>query len=119
MGFASQSTCQRVSNPGDYSLYRCTSWCKFPVYDADFGWGKPVWITVPEFPWKNMILLMDSRDGEGIEAMVSLEKKEMEVFEKNQELLSFCQEILRSTIVVPAGERKKKEGEEESDLQEE
>ncbi|XP_038905756.1 BAHD acyltransferase BIA1-like [Benincasa hispida] len=82
---------EKVRNPGDCTLYTCSSWCKFPVYDVDFGWGKPVWITVPEFPWKNMILLMDSKDGEGIEAMVSLEKKEMEVFLQNQELLSFCE----------------------------
>lgn len=72
------------------NVYACTSWCKFPVYDADFGWGKPIWVTVPEFPRRDMIMLMDANDGEGIEAMVSLEMKEMEVFEKNQELLSFC-----------------------------
>lgn len=52
--------------------------------------GGSLWVTVPEFPRRDMIMLMDANDGEGIEAMVSLEMKEMEVFEKNQELLSFC-----------------------------
>ncbi|XP_038904319.1 tabersonine-19-hydroxy-O-acetyltransferase-like [Benincasa hispida] len=95
-GLLQKITCQRINGEDEKSrgLYfvTCTSWCKFPVYNVDFGWGKPVWITVPaEFPWKNMILLMDARDGVGIEAMVSLEKKETEVFEQNQELLSFCE----------------------------
>lgn len=36
---------------------------------------------------------MDSKDGEGIEAIVSLDKKEMEVFLQNQQLLSFCELI--------------------------
>ncbi|KAG6581248.1 Tabersonine-19-hydroxy-O-acetyltransferase, partial [Cucurbita argyrosperma subsp. sororia] len=61
------------------------------MYEADFGWGKPEWITVPEAPWKNMILLMDAKNGDGMEAMVSLDKEEMAAFEQNQELLSFCE----------------------------
>ncbi|KGN52788.1 hypothetical protein Csa_014658 [Cucumis sativus] len=93
---AKESMEDRMINQEDHNLYTCSSWCKFPIYEADFGRGKPVWITVPEFPWKNMILLMDSKDGEGIEAIVSLDKKEMEVFLQNQQLLSFC-ELITST----------------------
>ena len=22
-----------------------TSWCRFPIYNADFGWGKPYWVS--------------------------------------------------------------------------
>lgn len=72
-------------NPGDYSVYLCTSWCKFPLYEADFGWGKPILINVPKLLYKNLILLMDSKDGEGIEAIVSLDKEEMVVFQQNVE----------------------------------
>ncbi|XP_022948439.1 vinorine synthase-like [Cucurbita moschata] len=79
------------SGGGDHVVYCCSSWCKFPLYEADFGWGKPIWITVPDFDTKNLIILMDARDGEGVEAMVSLEEEEMAVFEQNQELLSFCE----------------------------
>ncbi|XP_038906042.1 acylsugar acyltransferase 3-like [Benincasa hispida] len=73
------------------NVYVCSSWCKFPVYSVDFGWGKPIWVTIPEFPRKNVIMLLDTNDGEGIEVLLSLEKKEMEVFEQNQELFSFCE----------------------------
>lgn len=43
---------------------------------------------------------MDAKDGEGIEAFVSLEKEEMAVFEQNEELLSYCElrKLKRSSI---------------------
>ena len=46
---------------------------RFSFYDADFGWGKPA----PVILNKNLITLMDAKDGEGIEAIVSLEKEEI------------------------------------------
>ncbi|OMO60402.1 Transferase [Corchorus capsularis] len=31
----------------DLDLYMCSSWCGFELYEsADFGWGKPRWVTV-------------------------------------------------------------------------
>ena len=27
--------------------YTFSSLCKFPIYETDFGWGKPAWVTVP------------------------------------------------------------------------
>ncbi|XP_022935661.1 vinorine synthase-like isoform X2 [Cucurbita moschata] len=74
----------------DGRKYGCSSWCRFPLYEADFGWGTPIWIAVPAFLSKNTIGLMDAKDGEGIEAIVCLDKDEMAVFETNEELLSFC-----------------------------
>lgn len=92
-------------SPGERSVYTCTSWCRFPMYEADFGWGKPEWITVPEAPWKNMILLMDAKNGDGIEAMVSLDKEEMAAFEQNQELLSFCELKTAPQMLSPSAYR--------------
>ncbi|RZC72815.1 hypothetical protein C5167_048296, partial [Papaver somniferum] len=46
-----------------------TSWCRFGLYDADFGWGKPTWVTTDPFiePNKNIIVMNDMKCGEGIE----------------------------------------------------
>ncbi|XP_050209221.1 stemmadenine O-acetyltransferase-like [Mercurialis annua] len=72
-------------------IYYCTSWCKLELYDADFGWGKPVWLCNPNLPMKNTALLMDTRDGNGIEAFFTLEEEDMALFESNQELLQFAE----------------------------
>ncbi|XP_035550998.1 vinorine synthase-like [Juglans regia] len=66
-----------------------TSWCSFPVYDIDFGWGKPTWVACPTRPYKNVILIMRSRDGEGIETWVNLEEEDMAMFERDPKLLQF------------------------------
>ncbi|KAK1561773.1 hypothetical protein Q3G72_000336 [Acer saccharum] len=47
-----------------------TGCSKLPFYQADFGWGKPVWFAFPNSVdyddiW---VALFDSSDGEGIEA---------------------------------------------------
>ncbi|KAI3830537.1 hypothetical protein MKW98_030700 [Papaver atlanticum] len=66
-----------------------TSWCRFPVYEANFGWGKPIWASICTLPLKNMVLLMDTSSGDGIEAWVSLSKEDMYEFERHEELLVY------------------------------
>ncbi|KAF9621352.1 hypothetical protein IFM89_020011 [Coptis chinensis] len=69
-----------------------TSWCRFPCYKADFGWGEPTWVTSVNLILKNCVTLMDTKNGDGIEAWVTLDEEDMAVFECEQELLSFaCQ----------------------------
>ncbi|XP_065876135.1 BAHD acyltransferase At5g47980-like [Euphorbia lathyris] len=71
-------------------LYVCTSWCRYPFYESDFGWGKPLWVATILMNWKNFMILVDTKEGDGIEAFISLEEKAMAVFENDEELLSFC-----------------------------
>ncbi|KAL7254813.1 hypothetical protein ACSBR1_009041 [Camellia fascicularis] len=71
------------------SLLSHSSLCRFPFYDADFGWGKPVWVSVGYLVRQNAMLLMDTREGDGVEAWVSLSKEEMALFERDPELLEF------------------------------
>ncbi|KAJ7954724.1 Vinorine synthase [Quillaja saponaria] len=69
-------------------FYLCTSLCRFGLYEVNFGWGEPTWMTFSNTAVKNMILLMDTRDGDGIEAIVALEEQEMAVFEHDEDLLA-------------------------------
>jgi hypothetical protein len=71
-------------------FFCCSSWCKFPVYETDFGWGKPRWVTITNMESKNVIVLMDTRDGSGIEAWVCLSEEDMALFERDNELLEFA-----------------------------
>ena len=71
-------------------FYMCTSWCRFEFYEADFGWGRPKWVSIPSMKLKNSIYLMDMSDGKGIEAWVTLSREDMALVETNNELLEFA-----------------------------
>nr|TKS12845.1 hypothetical protein D5086_0000060720 [Populus alba] len=62
-------------------------WQRFPFYGIDFGWGKPTWVTIPAGANKNVTTIMDTRDGEGVEAWVTLTEEDMAFFEGDRELL--------------------------------
>ncbi|XP_038710971.1 stemmadenine O-acetyltransferase-like [Tripterygium wilfordii] len=67
------------------------SWCNMGMYDADYGWGKPLWVPflpmVRPFP-VSWIQLMDTRRGSGIEAWLMLDEPVMSVLEHDKLLLS-------------------------------
>lgn len=69
-----------------------SSWCSFGFYDINFGWGKPVWMTRcdngsdSKSQFLNTVWLMDTRNGDGIEAWVILDEKYMSVFHQIEEL---------------------------------
>ncbi|PON64742.1 Transferase [Parasponia andersonii] len=68
-----------------------TSLCNAQLYETiDFGWGKPIWVTVPVATGgSNFVTLMDTKCG-GVEAWVTLTKEDMATFETNPELLEFA-----------------------------
>ncbi|KAG5568690.1 hypothetical protein H5410_064289 [Solanum commersonii] len=55
-----------VNNLTKMDLYGSTSWCKLPWYEADFGWGKPFWVSPVGFYAIEGAILMDTKDGNGI-----------------------------------------------------
>ncbi|GLT69019.1 hypothetical protein SLA2020_412040 [Shorea laevis] len=73
-----------------------TSWCNFGLYDIDFGWGKPMWVSCvgssndSETVFLNTIILMDTRSGDGIEAWVRLDQEDMTMLAQDKELLDFA-----------------------------
>ncbi|VVB17418.1 unnamed protein product [Arabis nemorensis] len=69
--------------------YAVSSWCRMSFYEADFGWGLPVWVA-PDSVDKTQVVLMDAKDGEGIEAWVTLPETDMATFEHDDELLLFA-----------------------------
>ncbi|XP_050204947.1 BAHD acyltransferase At5g47980-like [Mercurialis annua] len=83
-------------------FYIVSSLCKFPFYGIDFGWGKPSWVVPPMESFKNIVALIDSNDGDGIEAWVILKEEDMTIFERDQELLEFASSnpsVLINTIM--------------------
>ncbi|KAK3443277.1 hypothetical protein EUGRSUZ_B03220 [Eucalyptus grandis] len=74
---------------GDVESYRFSSWVRFPFYETDFGWGKPVWACISSVPIKNVVILMSSWSGNGLEAWVTLDEQEMAKFQSDPLLLQF------------------------------
>lgn len=68
---------------GDVELCNFSSWCRFPVYEVDFGWGKPTWVCTTAFPFKNVVILMSTSCGEGIEAWVNMLEEDVPRFQSD------------------------------------
>nr|BDW80086.1 BAHD acyltransferase [Echium plantagineum] len=82
----------RMISDGESNLdqYICSSLCRFPVYDTDFGWGKPERVNLAASPFKNFLVLLDEANGQGVEAFIPLEEKIMNAFETDPEILKFA-----------------------------
>ncbi|KAL3846078.1 hypothetical protein ACJIZ3_003481 [Penstemon smallii] len=85
--------------PGEENILHMTvsSLCNSGLHELDFGWGKPIWASVgnadadnPILSGSNLMLLIDTRSGKGIEAWVTLPEEVMTVLEKDPELLAFA-----------------------------
>ncbi|XP_076900163.1 pelargonidin 3-O-(6-caffeoylglucoside) 5-O-(6-O-malonylglucoside) 4'''-malonyltransferase-like [Bidens hawaiensis] len=61
------------------SVFPFTSWCNFPFYQVDFGFGRPVWVASSAGP-VSMVTLMDGRGGCGIDVYVNLDAQDMQLF---------------------------------------
>ncbi|KAL2472644.1 HXXXD-type acyl-transferase family protein [Forsythia ovata] len=88
-----EKTSKRI--PKEAEILSFSSWCKFGIYDIDFGWGRPIWASncVPAYSESllfNSVTLMDTRSGDGIEALVILDEKYVAAFENNEELQTFA-----------------------------
>ncbi|CAL1377562.1 unnamed protein product [Linum trigynum] len=66
-----------------------SSSCRYPFYQTDFGFGRPS--SVQGFSRSNKtVVLLDARDGEGIEAWVTLDKDDMSMLEKDPSILHYA-----------------------------
>lgn len=73
---------------GEVEFCNFTSWCRFPVYEVDFGWGKPVWVCTTTFPYENMIIFLSTKPGEGIEAWVNMLEDDEDFIGNNLSILA-------------------------------
>ncbi|KAJ4718860.1 vinorine synthase-like [Melia azedarach] len=70
-------------------IFAVSDWSRLPYYEADFGWGNPMWVCVAGENEQAAILLQTS-DGEGIEAWITLPSEEMANFEKDPQVLAYA-----------------------------
>ncbi|PSS00224.1 Salutaridinol 7-O-acetyltransferase [Actinidia chinensis var. chinensis] len=68
-----------------------TSLSRFQLYEADFGWGKPIWVTLGKHSnsWKNTALFFPTPSGDGIEVILCLEEEDMVQLEADKHFQAF------------------------------
>lgn len=78
---------------GGVEFLNFSSWCGFPVYKVDFGWGKPAWVCTTTLPFKNVVILINTPScGQRIEAWINMLHHDMNVFQHhlNNFLITTC-----------------------------
>ncbi|KAL1329008.1 epi-neemfruitin B 7-O-acetyltransferse L7AT-like [Arachis hypogaea] len=84
------------NNKGDEALegLSINSWCNFGLYDADFGWGKPMWVSSVGIQGNSVladkVILVDTKFKDGIEAWVTLDEDKMKYLVSSTELLAYA-----------------------------
>ncbi|KAF5456553.1 hypothetical protein F2P56_026023 [Juglans regia] len=74
---------------GETDVYMFFSWCRLPFYETDFGWGKPIWVSTTRVPVE-IVYLVDTKDGDGVEAWMHLDEKNMLLFQDHPDIIAFA-----------------------------
>ncbi|CAN1190770.1 Shikimate O-hydroxycinnamoyltransferase [Linum perenne] len=60
-----------------------TSWARLPIHDADFGWGRPIFMGPGGIPFEGLSFILPSSENDGSMAVaISLQVEHMKLFEK-------------------------------------
>jgi hypothetical protein len=84
------------ASKGEIDVYTFTSWCGFPIYEVDFGWGKPAWVSSPHKPVP-VVNLLDTKDG-GVEVWMTAEEKGMILFQQDPEIIALTDSRLKNNV---------------------
>lgn len=80
---------RRMAAEKGVPCFSFSSWMRFGFYETDFGCGKPSYVRTIGVPIKNVVILMGTKVGDGMEAWITLTSRDMVHFEQNPELLKF------------------------------
>lgn len=78
---------------GNVDYLGFSSWCKLGYYEIDFGWGKPIWVSsvgLSGLLVLNLVILVETRAGDGIEAWISLDEQEMNFLVSDHEFVKLA-----------------------------
>lgn len=65
-----------------------TSWRGFETYEVDYGWGRPCRFATPSMPIKNLVVLVSSRSGDDVEAIVTMKQEVLQMVGSQIKLIS-------------------------------
>ncbi|MFS7927148.1 putative deacetylvindoline O-acetyltransferase [Helianthus anomalus] len=79
-----------ANNPDTTNVTWLASWCKFPFYAVNFGFGKPLWIGCGFVPFKRGMMLLDDAKGNAVEAYATMGVKDVSYFEQDEDIKAFA-----------------------------
>ncbi|KAJ4718952.1 Transferase [Melia azedarach] len=77
-----------VKGLANSSVIHISDISRMPFYEADFGWGKPILLSLISLNVKSLCLL-PTNNGVGVEVFITLPKEEMAKFERDPQFLSY------------------------------
>lgn len=80
---------EEIYNNSGCDIFLFSSMVKFPLHEIDFGWGKPIKVSLANGPSGKIIYLMGNRGG-GLDAFVMLSQQDMSVLQHDTQLLEFA-----------------------------
>nr|GMD67997.1 vinorine synthase-like [Ipomoea batatas] len=78
---------KELHNADEIKILSISSWCNFPFSQVDFGWGKPIWISLGHTP-EDTAIFLDAENG-GIEVWIGLAQEIMCNLDKNMEFNAY------------------------------
>ncbi|KAK3030608.1 hypothetical protein RJ639_039968 [Escallonia herrerae] len=83
---------REIMHDDKVDFYWLSSLCRFPLYEANFGWGKPCFVTGDSVP-AEMVALKDTECGTGIEVKVSVTEADMLGLEADPDVIAFASSV--------------------------
>ncbi|XAR63497.1 Vinorine synthase [Bertholletia excelsa] len=77
------------TKPEDVNV-KFSSFAHFPVYEADFGWGRPGWVTMGGSCFINTALYLPTKSGEGLEVLLYLDREDMNRLENDRSFIEIA-----------------------------
>ncbi|KAL6564454.1 hypothetical protein OROMI_015904 [Orobanche minor] len=78
--------CDAVTE-GEGECFLFSSWFRFPIYEVDFGWGRPLLVGMTPLLLNNLAIFMDVISGDGIEVSINMLPDNVNAFEEQLKLV--------------------------------
>ncbi|GFP93926.1 vinorine synthase [Phtheirospermum japonicum] len=77
-----------VVSEGKAEGFLFSSWARFPLYEVDFGWGRPARVGTTAMLLNNLAVFMNTKSGDDIEVWMNMRPENVEAFENQFKLIN-------------------------------